>query len=311
MIRRLYVLVQRELWEHRALYVTPFVISLVVLLGVLVALVVGGARGIGFDNIVKGMQMGGELGSMAGVTALVGAPSTLFVAGLGFLVFFYSIDALYAERKDRSILFWKSLPLTDTEVVVSKVVTAAFVAPLITFGFLVATQLVILAMSGIAVWLGGGSASELVWGPTPVLQIWTLSVYWLLASALWFLPFIAWGLFCSAFAKKNVFLWTVLPFVVVPLLERLVFNSGVFARTVFSGRFGQVPWLATEFGNEGMRSAVEELPGKLGARLDLLSVLDPGGFLTTPGLWGGLVVAAVLIAGAIYFRRYRDETASA
>ncbi|MEJ2602117.1 MAG: hypothetical protein P8172_02285 [Gammaproteobacteria bacterium] len=310
MIRRMYVLVQRELWEHRALYLTPLVISLVVLLGVLVALVVGGARGVGFDTLVRGMQMGGELGSMAGVGALVGAPATLFVVGLAFLVFFYSIDALYAERKDRSILFWKSLPLTDTEVVISKVVTAAFVAPVITFGFLAATQILILTMSSIAVWLGGGSASELVWSPTPVLQIWTLSVYWLLASALWFLPFIAWALFCSAFAKKNVFLWTVLPFVVLPLLERLVFDTGYFARAVY-GRLGHLPWVRAEFGNDGVRITVDDLPAGLAGEVDLLSVLDPGRFLATPGLWGGLAVAAALIAGAIYFRRYRDETASA
>lgn len=309
MIRHFYFLVQRELWEHRALYVTPLVISLVVLLGALVALVIGGPRGIGFDNIVATMEMSGEVGSMAGVTALIGAPSTLFYVGLGFLIFFYSIDALYAERKDRSILFWKSLPLTDTEVVLSKLLTAALVAPVITFGFLAATQLSILVLSSIAVWLGGGSPWELVWRPTPVLQIWIVAVYWMLGAALWFLPFIAWGLFCSAFAKKNVFLWTVLPFVGIPLLERLVFDSGVFAKAVY-GRIGHLPWVRADLGDDGLRIAVEDFPGGFGGNVNLLSLLDVGRFLTTPGLWGGLFVAAVFTAGAIYFRRYRDDTSN-
>ncbi len=300
---------QRELWEHRALYLTPLVIGLVVALGVATALVTGGGRLVGFDNIVTGMRVGGDAGSLAGVAALTVGPSTVFFVGLAFLVFFYSIDALYAERKDRSILFWKSLPLTDTEVVISKLATAALVAPLITFGFLAATQLVILCLSTIAVWLGGGSAWELVWRPVPLLQIWILSVYLLIGAALWFLPFIAWGLFCSAFAKKNVFLWAVLPFVVIPLVELLVFNTGVFARLVFS-RLGHMPWVTASFRGDNLRISIGDLPAKLVGDMNLLALLDPAEFLATPGLWGGLAVAAGFTAGAIYFRRYRDETAN-
>ncbi|WP_405235783.1 hypothetical protein [Lentisalinibacter orientalis] len=309
MIRRAYFLLQRELWEHRALYLTPLVIALVVALGVATALVTGGGRIVGFENIVAGMRAGGDVGSVAGIVALTVGPSTVFVVGLAFLVFFYSIDALYAERKDRSILFWKSLPLTDTEVVISKLVTAALLAPVITFGFLAATQLVILCLSTIAVWLGGGSAWELVWRPVPLLQIWTLSVYYLVGASLWFLPFIAWGLFCSAFAKKNVFLWAVLPFVVIPLVERLVFDTGVFARVVFS-RLGHMPWITASFRGDDVHISIGDLPARLVGEMNLLALLDPGEFLTTPGLWGGLAVAAGFTAGAIYFRRYRDETAN-
>lgn len=309
MIRRLYSLVQREMWEHRALYVTPLVISLLVALGSLVVLVAGGARGVGFENMVAGMQASGALGTMAGMGALIMGPAMIFVAGLAFLIFFYCIDALYAERKDRSILFWKSLPLTDTEVVLSKLLTAALVAPIITFGFLAATQLLILLFSSIAVWLGGGSAWELVWRPVPLFQIWTVAVYSLLSASLWFLPFIAWGLFCSAFAKKNVFLWAVLPFVVIPMVEKIVFGSSLFARLTY-GRLGQLPWVNADFRRENINVSIHEFPGRLAEQVDLLSALDLGRLLMTPGLWGGLVVAAGFTAGAIYFRRYRDETSN-
>ncbi|HZX24233.1 MAG TPA: ABC-2 transporter permease [Woeseiaceae bacterium] len=309
MIRRAYFLMQRELWEHRALYLTPLVIAFIVVLGVATALVTGGGRIVGFENMVAGMQLGGQVGSVAGVTALAVGPSTVFVVGLAFLVFFYSIDALYAERKDRSILFWKSLPLTDTEVVLSKLATAALVAPVITFGFVAATHVVILCLSTVAVWVGGGSAWELVWRPVPLLQIWVLSVYLLIGAALWFLPYIAWGLFCSAFAKKNVFLWAVLPFVVTPLVERLLFDTNLFAKFAL-GRLSYMQWIKASFSGENLHIAFGDMPGRLTGDVNLLSLVDPGKFLSTPGLWGGLVVAAGFTAGAIYFRRYRDETAN-
>ncbi|NBC22328.1 MAG: hypothetical protein GVY21_02515 [Gammaproteobacteria bacterium] len=308
-MRRTYFLVQRELWEHRALYLTPLVIALVVSLGVIALLMTGGARGVGFANLVAGMQAGGDVGSVAGVVALTVGPSTIFVIGLAFLIFFYAIDALYAERKDRSILFWKSLPLTDTEVVISKLITAALIAPVITFGFLAATQIVILCLSTIAVWLGGGSAWELVWRPVPLFQVWTLTVYYLIGAALWFLPYIAWGLFCSAFAKKNVFLWAVLPFVVIPMIERIAFGSGYFAKIVF-GRLAHLPWVSASFRGDDVRISLGDVPGRLVGEVNLLALLDPGRFLATPGLWGGLLVAAGFTAGAIWFRRYRDETAN-
>ncbi len=309
MMRRTYYLLQRELWEHRALYVTPLVISLIVTLGVILMLVTAGARGLGFENIVRGMRAGGEVGSLAGVGALITAPSSIYVIGLVFLIFFYSIDALFAERKDRSILFWKSLPLTDTEVVAAKLATAALIAPVLTFGFLAATQIVILMLASVAVWLGGGSAWELVWAPVPLFQVWTVMVYSLLSGALWFLPFIAWGLFCSSFAKKNVFLWAVLPFVVIPMVERIVFGTGVFAGIVF-GRLARLPWVSADISGGDLNISIGDVPGHLVGEVNLLSLLDFGRFLTTPGLWGGLVVAAALTAGAIYFRRYRDETSN-
>ena len=307
MIRRTYFLVQRELWEHRALYLTPMVIAFIVTLGVATALVTGGGRIVGFENMVAGLQVGGQAGSAAGVAALAVGPSTVFVVGLAFLVFFYSIDALYAERKDRSILFWKSLPLTDTEVVLSKLITAALVAPVITFGFVAATHIVILCLSSVAVWIGGGSAWELVWRPVPLLQIWVLSVYLLIGAALWFLPYIAWGLLCSAFAKKNVFLWAVLPFFVIPLVERLLFDSNLFARFAL-GRLSYMQWIQASFSGDNLHVALGDMPGRLTG--GLLSLVDPGKFLATPGLWGGLVVAAGFTAGAIYFRRYRDDTSN-
>lgn len=307
MERRL-VFLRRELWEHRALVVTPLVIGALVVLGFLVLLVAGVARGIGFEPLVSGIVATGEAGRLSGVSAVIALPLPFFQIGLAFVVFFYCLDALYAERKDRSILFWRSLPVTDTETVLSKLATAALVAPLITFGFIVAVHLALLALATVAVWIGSGSAWDLVWRPVPLFSVWLVLFYGMLAYSLWLLPFLGWFLLCSAFARKAVFLVAVLPFVVVPLLEQLLLGSSHFARLVL-GRPGTLPAFDMPGLEGGFDFSERARQGDLLGRVDLVEAIDLGGFLSSPGLWGGLAVAALFTAGAVYLRRYRDDNA--
>ena len=125
-----------------------------------------------------------------------------FIVVLGVVVFLYGIDALYAERKDKSILFWRSMPVTDTETVISKLITAVVAAPLITTAIVIATQVVLLVLVSLVLLIGGGSPVELLLGPLPFIQLWFLFLWILLTSSIWFAPVIAWFLLCSAFAKS-------------------------------------------------------------------------------------------------------------
>ena len=234
MIQRFIILLRREIWEHRALIVTPAVIGGLIVLSIAIFFVTAGViKGVGFEGLVEGITATGEHGQATGFGVLITAPVVLLNIGLFFVVFFYCLDALYAERKDRSILFWRSLPVTDTETVLSKLAIAAIVAPLLTFVVLVFTQFAILVISSIFVWMGGGSAWELVWQQVPIAKTWTLGLFTLLAAGLWSLPFVAWFLFCSAFVRKSPFLWAVIPFALIPLLERLAFRTDHFARIVY------------------------------------------------------------------------------
>ena len=132
MIGHFIALIKRELWEHRSIFVTPIVIGSVVTLGTLTALVFVGEFQQELNLAIFGAQnVAGDTERKAVLTGLFIGSSWLFLLGLGVLTVFYALDSLYAERKDKSILFWRSLPVTDAETVISKLLTALVVIPAI------------------------------------------------------------------------------------------------------------------------------------------------------------------------------------
>ena len=126
-------LIKRELWEHRSIYITPAAIAIIVTLGVLAMLMMASGFAKELDLVIFGAQnMVGDVERRAVLTGFFVGTSWVFLVAVMFLTVFYSLDSLYAERKDKSILFWRSMPTTDAEVVISKLLTAAIVIPVIT-----------------------------------------------------------------------------------------------------------------------------------------------------------------------------------
>src|SRR5690606_3990958 len=132
MIANQVALIRRELWEHRSIYVTPLVIALIVSIMAITGQAVVSAFDQAGDSASTGATHVGPAGLAAGITVLVTGVASLLTMAMWVLTVFYCLDALYAERKDRSILFWRSLPCTDAETVVSKLLTAVIVIPLVT-----------------------------------------------------------------------------------------------------------------------------------------------------------------------------------
>ena len=130
-------------------------------------------------------------------------------AVLFFVLFFYLLGALYDDRRDRSILFWKSLPVSDTETVLAKVVVAAIGAPLLAWGVTVALHLGFLGLLSAFVTLHGLSAMDLVIGPAEPLSLALKLLATVPVNALWAMPAIGWLLLVSAFARSKPFLWAV------------------------------------------------------------------------------------------------------
>ena len=223
------------------------------------------------------------------------------------LTIFYALDSLYAERKDRSILFWRSIPVTDSETVISKLLTALLVIPLVSFVLIVVTHLAVLLITSVWIGVRGGNAWHLIWASAPFFDNWTATLIFLLALPLWLSPFVGWFLFVSAFAKRSPFLTAFLPLAILPLVEKMLFNTGVFAeaffvRSVKIPLFIELDTLERLF-EEGDHFAMIEA-----ARLSLLDLMDLGGFLLNPGLWLGIVVCGLFTAAAVYVRRYRDDS---
>lgn len=306
MIQSQLALLQRELWEHRAIYVAPIVVAILMIL----ASLTGQISVDGMEHVDIGLVGAANIPENARSAVLSGimiSLSTTFIFAMWILTIFYALDSLYAERKDRSILFWRSIPSTDFETVLSKLLTALLVIPLITFAAIVVTHLAVLLIT--SVWIGarGGSGMSLVWGSAPFLDNWTATLIFVLALPLWLSPFVGWFLFVSAYTKRSPFLTAFLPIAVLPLLEKMLFDSAVFAEAFFV-RSIKMPLFIDLSTMEDLFDEAENFAELANNELTLLGLMDLGGFITNPGLWLGIIVCGLFTAAAIYVRRYRDDS---
>ena len=132
MIHTQIALLQRELWEHKSVLVVPVVVALVTLLTSWTSQVTIGELEYLDIGIISAGNMPENVRAAALSFTMIGL-AVSFIIAMWILTIFYTLDALYAERKDRSILFWRSIPVTDSETVVSKLLTALVTIPLTLF----------------------------------------------------------------------------------------------------------------------------------------------------------------------------------
>ncbi|MBT8103825.1 MAG: hypothetical protein KJO95_12700 [Gammaproteobacteria bacterium] len=300
-----YALLKREVWEHRSIYVTPLAIASIVTLGTLAMLMFAGGFAKELDIAIFGAtNIAGDTERQAALTGFFVGTSGVFLLAATVLTVFYTLDCLYTERKDKSILFWRSMPVTDAEAVISKLVTAIVIIPMVTVAVVIATHLVNLAVTSIWFSAKGADAGHLIWGSVPLLDNWLAALIVTLASAVWMSPFVGWFLFVSAYTKRSPFLMAFMPLVLIPILEFIFLRSSFFADAVFS-RKGMIPLfrgmdIEAFFDEETLHLSEEAV--------SLLAFLDVGRFLTSPSMWGGVVICALFVTAAIYVRRYRDES---
>ena len=288
----LLALVRREFWEHRAHWVAPSVVAALIVLGALFASV---------KYRVPHADLSGDHGPWDGMTmfaVMQGAVSSPLSLVTAIVLVFYLLDCLYAERKDRSILFWKSLPVSDGLTVLSKLLVALIIVPL---GVYVLGLVLSLALTGI--W-----QANAVFGRLPAIPGWDMSgwlqaelalLLCLVVAALWYAPCAAYLLLVSAWARRNPFLWLLLPPVAAQILERVALGTHHIASFIGYRLFGVWPELFSHmrFGH-----------GRAFALGSALPQLDLGAVFTDVDLWLGLVAAAALAFAAIRLRRYRDDT---
>jgi ABC-2 type transport system permease protein len=299
-------LLRRELWEHRSIFVVPGVVALFVALSSLLGQVTISDLEHVDLGIIGATNMPENARGVL-INLVLFTISNFFGIAMWFLMVFYTLDSLYAERKDRSILFWRSIPVTDFETVLSKLLTAIVVIPLVTFAIAILTHLVVLG--SLSVWVGdrGGSPANLIWSAAPLLDAWSATLVMALAVPLWLSPFIGWFLFVSAFTKRSPLLIAALPVFLLPLFEQIFFRSSLFADAFFV-RTVQMPLFAGVDRLKALADQGADLESLAEADLRLVNLMDLGGFLADPRLWLGIVVCALFTAAAVYVRRYRDES---
>ena len=281
--RRLYWSVRRELWESRSIYIAPLAAAALILAGFLIRTIHPSDK-MRAALALDPAQQHKLIEQPYNFAALLIMMTTFIVA------VFYCLDALHGERRDRSILFWKSLPVSDLTTVLSKASIPLVVLPLVTFGITVVTQGIMLMLSS-AVLLGSGQSVATLWTHVPLWQMSLMLLYHLLAiHALWYAPIYGWLLLVSGWARRMAFLWAALPLLAIGIVEKIAFNTSHFA-TLLGYRMSGGP--------EGAKFTAGSMS------MDPLTQLSPGQFLISPGLWIGLAVAALFLAAAVRLRRYR------
>ncbi|CAN7424428.1 hypothetical protein LJR289_002675 [Pseudoduganella sp. LjRoot289] len=307
-------LIKRELWEHKGMIVwAPAVVAALVALMTLGGLLLGRNVAIGDGSKFK-VELAGPARDtvIAMASDLYMAASVPMLLMLGFLVFFYCLGALHDDRRDRSLLFWKSLPVSDRMTVLSKVVLALVGIPLVALLIGIALSLAIALLLGAGMALHGVNLigpvlSSPAFYLAPLRLLGLLPVY-----ALWALPTVGWLLLVSSWARSKVFLWAVgAPLVTGALIA---WSNKIFALGVSPGWYmenivarlllGVAPGSWFGFSKVNPASLVREGSEHVRA-MDLFAA--SWSTLTHPALWLGVVAGLAMIAGAVWMRRWREE----
>jgi ABC-2 type transport system permease protein len=217
------------------------------------------------------------------------AALVLIVTGL-IVTLFYCLDALYGERRDRSLLFWKSMPASDRTTVLAKAAIPFVVIPAIVFALVMAVQLLMLLITSVVLLAHGMSPASTLGAWNPAARV-VILAYGLFALVLWHAPIYAWLIFVSAWARRAVLLWAIVPLIAFSALFRVGWSSEEICSLLIYRAIG------------GMSEAFIFTRG---SAVSSLSQLTPGKFFGAPGLWVGLALAAVLLAAAVRVRRNRE-----
>jgi ABC-2 type transport system permease protein len=280
--RRIYWTIRREFWENRSLYLVPVTVAVLFIAGFFISVLhpsVHMHTRMSLDPVQQQEQPYNI--------------ASLFIMGVTLLVaMFYCVDALYSERRDRSILFWKSMPVSDLTTVLAKAAIPVLVMPLLMFAVTLATQAIMLLISS-TVMLARGQSVAALWTHLRFFQMSLGLLFHLLAiHGFWYAPIYCWLLLVSAFARRAPFLWVVLPPLAIVVVEKIAFDTSHFgafvAHRFFGGPAEDAPFVGDNMTMNG------------------LTLADVGRFLADPGLWTGLVAAAAFLALAVWLRRSRE-----
>jgi ABC-2 type transport system permease protein len=283
-------LVRREFWEHAALWWVPLGMGAFLLLAAMVSSVMG-HQGAPMPRMEEGMGVMILNGSQFAFAAIV-----YFISAS--VVTYYALDCLYAERKDRSILFWKSLPVSDGLTVLSKFLVAMVVVPLLAFAAALVCHLL-----GLVIWelrvAAGGVPDVIRWDTLAWLRGELVILMILVLSSLWYAPVIAACMLLSAWLRRGPppWVWALVGPFVLALFELIIFRTHYL-------------WGVLRYRRMGIWTVLTHKDGHpvLTEHMHVLGDFNWVGAFTDLDLWLGVLVAGALLYAAARVRRYRDDT---
>jgi len=275
--RPFYWSVRKELWEYRSIYLAPASIALVILLGFVFVLA-------GLPHTVRGAMEMDAAHQREAISHPFEIVAALIMAAAFIVSFYYALDTLYAERRDRSILFWKSLPVSDLTTVLAKAFVLLILLPAMSVAITAITEAIVLLLST-AVLAANGLSVAAFWSQLQAIPTMNALLYHIVTvHILWYAPVYCWLLMISAWSKRAPLLWALLPPFAIVVFERVAFHSMHFQNFLQDRVSG---------GNGGA------------GMLDPEMRMHAFHFMITPGLWFGLLFAAAFLVVASRLRRAR------
>ncbi len=301
-------LVRRELWESPIAFKwAPLGIGALIVLFVTVSLIIGGrvdAELAFTSDVLRQLAEQPMEQRRLLVSGFLFSFATIFFQIMLLIILFYLSGSLFDDRKDRSILFWKSLPVSDGMTVISKLASACLLVPGMFLLAIVLTHILLLLIASGYGLLAGVNPFTTFWLPASLPRLWSVMLLGLVVQALWLMPIYAWLLFCSSWAPR------------LPILIAIAIPAGL--------AIAQHAWtLISSFTLPGFNLGLIMLKRLGSSVLPMSANIEFGGnlqtiefsedlflnygtvfsYLTRPEMWIGLVIAAALLFGAIWFRR--------
>ncbi|MFC1777114.1 hypothetical protein ACFL3I_07210 [Pseudomonadota bacterium] len=316
-MNRLMALVKREFWENKGAFrTTPLVIGGIYIVLCLMFIITFSH----FDNEFQSLkelarfiaQQDVDLRSKIMYAITISIIPSLFTLVLAIVVFFYLLGSLFDDRKDRSILFWKSLPASDTLTMASKLLAAMVLAPVIFWIVYVLTHIVIMLIFSVVVLSLGENPWTLLLGLGNPFKGWSMVLLSYLAQSIWALPLYGWLMLVSSFAPRIPLLFAILPPVVIAVLQIWIEFLKTF--TLKNNLFGVIgEWFANsplimsadDHGDEFAIALGIPLTDTFGHEVTVANMLDR---LFSINMLIGLAVAAVFLGAALWLRRRATES---
>ena len=312
-------LLRREFWENKGGIFWAPVFTGAIYLGLMIMALVVGQLSVNRAHIqINKLNLNELVGKItpeirehiyAGTELSLYMIAALFAVVLFWVLLFYCLGSLYDDRRDRSVLFWKSLPVSDRATVGSKALTALVLAPAISTVAAIVTGVGFLLLLSVYVGLHGVNPLPLLWANVAPAKVGLHLLATIPVQALWALPTVGWLMLCSSWAKSKPFLWAV----AVPVASGIMVSwfdlmqslavpdswywKNVVARLLLSIVPGS--WLDTTRIDDNFQG-----PQDL---LRLFELSTTYSTLAMPSLWIGAVAGLAMMAAAVYFRRKRDE----
>lgn len=315
-MNRLLALMKREFWENKGAFrTTPLVIAGIMFLAILMVIITFNHFDNEFQSLTELLRFIAQSDAELREKVLFGINlhiSSIFSTVLVFVVFFYLLGSLYDDRKDRSILFWKSLPASDTLTITSKLLSAMFLAPLIFWIIYVITHVVIMLLLSVVVMVLGENPWTLFLSLGSPFQAWGLVLASYFSQSIWALPLYGWLMLVSAFAPRIPLLFAILPPVVLGLLELWIDFLKTFTLSdnlfgLFGHWFANSPFISVgEYGDDEFGATLGiPLTSEFDHQLTVGNMLDR---LFSTNMLIGLVIAAVFLGATLWLRRRATES---